>query len=482
MDAARRLAGPVALAALAVLYLHTLGRPSLWFDEAWEANSYAGYVDAPWYNRPVLYMGVEKAVVHACGPSEFALRLLPCLAGLAAVAVTFVLVRREAGAASAWAAAALLALAPPFLFHAHELKNYSLDALFAVLLVLLWTQWRASRTWGRLLTFAAVAALSFGFSFTAVFVIAVCAAGEAWAERRTPRRLLPFGAAVAALAAVFAVTYFRFHADAVATGGLQDQFPGAFPPASMRALAHWLLHSTLDLLRALTGNVSSIAAGACTAAGLLLQARRRGGALAFVLPGLFLVHVAAAMVHVYPYGVERVSLDLAPFACAASAVALTALVPTGGTARAGGLLALAGAVWVLYQPSIKGIRPYLTTGWRQEHIRPLVDTLDRRRNGEEKIYVSDCGPAFTFYWRRHGHPADDPALIWGERHRYRPEDHRREVEAIAAREARLWTLFSHVPPQEMAAVRRLFAEHYTTLETYGEGDVGLDRLVRRQER
>ncbi len=482
MDAARRLAGPVALAALAVLYLHTLGRPSLWFDEAWEANYYAGYADAPWYNRPILYMSVEKAVVRALGPSEFALRLLPCLAGLAAVGVTFVLVRREAGAAAAWGAAALLALSPPFLFHAHELKNYSLDALFAVLLVLLWTRWRASRTRGRLLAFAAAAVLSFGFSFTGVFVIAVCAAGEAWAERWTPRRLVPVGAALVALAAVFAVTYLRFHAGAVATGGLQDQFPGAFPPSSLKGRAHWLLHRSLDLLRVLTGNVSSIAAVACIAAGLFLQARRRGGALAFVLPALLLVHLAAAVAYVYPYGVDRVSLDLAPFACAATAVALTALIPTSGSARVGGLLAMAGALWVLYQPSVKAVGPYLTTGWRQEHIRPLVDTLAGRRDGEEKIYVSDCGPAFTFYWRRHGQSAADPALIWGERHRYRPQDHRGEVEAIAARHARLWTLFSHVPRQEMETVRRLFAEHYATVERYGDGDVGLDRLVRRQER
>jgi hypothetical protein len=139
-------------------------------------------------------------------------------------------------------------------------------------------------------------------------------------------------------------------------------------------------------------------------------------------------------------------------------------------------------VWVLFQPSVKGVRPYLSTGWRQEHIRPLVETLDRRRQGEEKIYVSDCGPAFTFYWQRHGNRTDDPALIWGERHRYRPEDHRREVEGIAARHARLWCLYSHVPAQEMAVVRALFAEHFVTVERYGEGDVGLDRLVRREER
>jgi hypothetical protein len=482
MDLARRLAAPLALAALALLYLYTLGRPSLWFDEAWEANYYVGAADAPWYNRPVLYMIVEKTLVAALGPSEFVLRLLPCLAGLATVAVTFVLVRQEAGRAAACGAAALLALSPHFMFHAHELKHYTLDALFAVLLVLLWTRWRASRTTARLLAFAGAAALSYGLSFTGVFVLAVCAAGEAWAERRTPRRLLPFAAATAVLVVLFTAVYFSFHAGTVASGDLQDQLPTGFPPPSAAQFPHWLLRRTLDLLREETGNASSLAATALTAAGLWIVGRRGRIPLAFVLPGLLVVHIGAAVAHLYPYGVVRVNLDLAPFACAASAVALTALLPAAGSARAGGLVALAGVAWVLFQPSLKEARPYLTTGWRHEHIRPLVETLDRRRSPDEKIYVSDCRPPFTFYWWRHGHRTDDPALIWGERHRYRPEDHRREVEAIAARHPRLWCLYSHVPGQEMATVRALFAEHYATVERYGEGDVGLDRLVRRGER
>jgi len=482
MEAVRRLAGPMALAALAVLYVSTLGRPSLWFDEAWEANYYVGAADAPWYNRPVLYMSAEKALVRALGPSELALRLLPCLAGLAAVAVTFTLVRQEAGPAAAWGASALLALNPSFLFHAHEVKHYPLDALFAALLVLLWTRWRASRTRRHLLAFTAAAVLSFGFSFTGVFVIAVCAAGEVWAERRTPRRLLPFGAALAGLAAVFAVTYLAFHAGTVATGGLQDQFPGSFPPGAATHFPGWLLRRTRDVLRVLTGNVSGVAAAACVAAGLWIQGRRRGGALAFVLPGLLLLHLAAALAYLYPYGVDRVSLDLAPFACACTAVAFTALLPAAGTPRAGGLVVLAGTAWVLFQPALQGARPYLTTGWRQEHIRPLVETLERRRHPDERIYVSDCGPAFNFYWWRLGQRADDPALLWGERHRYRPQDHRREVETIAAGVPRLWALYAHVPAKEMATVRALFAEHYATVERYGGGDVGLDRLVRREGR
>src|SRR5204863_6227087 len=70
------------LAALAAFYFRSLGHPSLWLDEAWEANYYLGIVPEPWYNRPVLYMAGVRFVTHLLGPGEFALRLLPCLAGL----------------------------------------------------------------------------------------------------------------------------------------------------------------------------------------------------------------------------------------------------------------------------------------------------------------------------------------------------------------------------------------------------------------
>ena len=68
----------VSSALLTLLYLRTLGRPSLWLDEAWEANAYLG-IGELWYNRPVLYMAAETLMVRLFGPSEFVLRLLPWL-------------------------------------------------------------------------------------------------------------------------------------------------------------------------------------------------------------------------------------------------------------------------------------------------------------------------------------------------------------------------------------------------------------------
>jgi hypothetical protein len=317
--------------------------------------------------------------VRALGPSELALRLLPCVAGLAAVAVTFILVRQEAGPAAAWSASALLALSPPFLFHAHEVKHYTLDALFAALLVLLWTRWRTSRTLGHLLAFTAAAVLSFGFSFTGVFVIAVCAGGEAWAERRTPRRLLPFGAALAGLAAVFAVTYLAFPRRHRGHGRPAGPVPRLLSSGAATHFPGWLLRRTRDVLRVLTGNVSGVAAAACVAAGLWIQGRRRGGALAFVLPGLLLLHLAAALAYLYPYGVDRVSLDLAPFACASTAVAFTALRPAAGTPRAGGLVVLPRARRgsVPAGPAGGAPLPDAPAGARSTSAL-LVETLERR--------------------------------------------------------------------------------------------------------
>jgi 4-amino-4-deoxy-L-arabinose transferase-like glycosyltransferase len=481
MDLARRLAAPLALLGLAILYLGTLGQPSLWLDEAWEANYYVGAEVAPWYNRPVLYMSAEKLVVRALGPTEFALRLLPCLAGLAAVAATFLLVRREAGQSQAWGAAALLAIGPPFLFHAHVVKNYTLDAFFAVLLVLLWMRWREARTPARLAWFALAAVLSFGFSFTGAFVVAACAIGEAWAERRTPRRLLPFGGVALAPAAAFAAVFLTFHLGGVGDRLLQQYFAEHYPPMSAVHFPGWLARRTLDVLRAETGSASSLAAGALVAAGLWVRARGGGGPLAWMLPVLLVLHLGAACLRVYPYGVDRLSLDLAPFACAASAGALATLLPRAGPGRLAGVVALAGVAWVLFQPSLDHAGPYLTTGFRQEHIRPLVATLHQRREAEEAIFVTDDGaPAFAFYWWRHGKDLRaDAKIVIGERHRLRPEEHRPQVQALAARHARLWCLYSHLPARELATLRALFAEHYEVRERYGSKDVGLDRLVRR---
>jgi ABC-type molybdate transport system permease subunit len=81
-------------------------------------------------------MAAVKGLVRLVGPSEFALRLVPCFAGILAVAVTYRLARRALPRSGALLAASLLAAADPFLTAAHQVKNYALDALFTAPMVL----------------------------------------------------------------------------------------------------------------------------------------------------------------------------------------------------------------------------------------------------------------------------------------------------------------------------------------------------------
>ena len=133
------------------------------------------------------------------------------------------------GEPAAWIAAAVLAVAPPFLFHAHVLKSYTLDALFAAALALAWCRWRDRRAGRNLAAFAALGALSFGFSFTGAFVVAACAAGEVWEHRRALRALVSFVVVCAALAALAARRVPRLarrrHRGRLAAGVLRRAVP-----------------------------------------------------------------------------------------------------------------------------------------------------------------------------------------------------------------------------------------------------------------
>jgi hypothetical protein len=266
------------LAALAIAYPWTLGGPSLWLDEAWEANYYAGYAAAPWYNRPMLYMASVRGVVALAGPSEWALRSLPCLAGLAAVVMTYRLARR--GLPRSWSllASGLLAFSAPFLRESHQLKHYAFDALFAALLVWTFLRWRERRSSGRLAAYAASALLSFGFSFGSIFILFGLAVFDAASERSVPSVLKRTLAVHAILAACFAGNFLAFHRDGGRDPLLVAYFSSEYAPwrAPWR-LPAWLARGCASIAAKQTGASSGIAA-------LLLAAPAGGPRGATALP------------------------------------------------------------------------------------------------------------------------------------------------------------------------------------------------------
>ena len=119
-----------------------LSNRSLWLDEAYIAptilkRSFAGLLWPPDYGQivPVGFLALVRAAVALFGASEYALRLVPLLCGLAAL----FLFRRVAGrllpAPAVPIAAALFSFSGPLIGFSSELKQYSSDVLAALFLL-----------------------------------------------------------------------------------------------------------------------------------------------------------------------------------------------------------------------------------------------------------------------------------------------------------------------------------------------------------
>ena len=475
-----RVLAAFAWIATAGFYFLSLGKPSLWLDEAWEANYYVGHTAAPWMNRPVLYMAGEKLMAAAAGPSEFALRVLPCMAALVAVAVLWVLVRSRIGRAEAWLSAAFLAFGPAFLFHAHQLKHYPFDALATTVLVVAYARWREERTTRRAIDYALVGTASTMVSFTALLVMAALAVVEVVSARGDRGALARFAGASAAVAAFFVPVFLLFHARDAGEGLLLDYWSSGFLPwQEPTKMPRWLASTTIAILKDHTGAVSGAAPLGLALAGLL-SVPRRCRYLFGALGASLAVNVLASGLEIYPYGSARLSLYVAPLIAVAVGCGMASLVRQG-PARPARALAAAVLAYATFHATWSGAVPYLSTGWRGENIRDMVAEIDRDRRPSEAIYVhEDAAPAFSFYWQRLGHEPPFSDVIWSPRLREAPERHAEGVAALAQKYERVWGLYSHAPPEEVRALRAAFRERYELVrERFVPPNAWLDLWQRR---
>ena len=144
----------LTLAGLVLRLRQYLINRSLWLDEAMLANnivnrSFAGLFQPLDNNQgaPVGFLLLQKTVTLALGDSEYALRLLPFLAGILSLALMFALTRKVAGAFAGNLALALFAFSPALIYYTSEVKQYSSDVAIALALCLLCLKYAQDNDW-----------------------------------------------------------------------------------------------------------------------------------------------------------------------------------------------------------------------------------------------------------------------------------------------------------------------------------------------
>ncbi len=427
----------------AVFRLADLGGRSLWTDEAWVAlaalKPTPAAALAAGQSTPPFYLLTVWALAHLFGGSEACLRSLSCLFGLGTVLLFWPLARRLASPGAARLALAAVAISPVLVYYSKELKQYSGDAFFAVLLFLLVERLRASlgeKGWTLL---ALTGLLGLGFSHTLIFILPI-AGLVLWLILPQVCRLRLLGLVTLWTLglALFYLFVLRRQVDPQLVAYWAQDFPdfsGVWP------FCRWLAGAIYRYL------YYFLAQGPWAAGGILLLAA--GGlwlwhfgsrrALIYFAGPLCLAFAAAAC-HRYPfmahYGGNRLMLFSAPMLYLVAAAGLTAVLSCLWRDWRWPILPLAGLGLLVLFP-LNLVQENLNPTNNREEIKPLVAYLENRLAPQDLVYVYYFAKdPFRYYYK-----GPEAGFCWGKSC---VEDHLQLPPSASATPRRLWLIASHI--------------------------------------
>ncbi len=136
--------GLVAVIGFGLRVRALLANRSLWLDEAMLAlnicgRSFAGLLAPLDYDQgaPIGFLMLERLAVDVFGPTELALRLVPFIASIAALALAYRFCRANIGITAAAIGLALVALSPALISYSGEAKQYGVDVSVGLLVLTL---------------------------------------------------------------------------------------------------------------------------------------------------------------------------------------------------------------------------------------------------------------------------------------------------------------------------------------------------------
>lgn len=410
----RRLRSPAAPVPLAVALIGVVGivfrlsdlaARDLWTDEAWVAlaalKSSAAAALAAGHSTPPFYLLTVWAVAKILGGQEWALRSLSLAFGVGTLLCIWLLARRLMSRPASWLALAMVAVSPVMVYYSKELKQYSGDAFFAVLVFYLAERLRSSNGRQGWTALALTGVAGLGFSHPLVFSLPV-AGLILWRSLPAARRRLALTGGLWLLA--FGAYFFLFFRHEM-NHDLVDYWLKDYPDLSGSVpFVIWLGPALYRYFWYFLGEW-----GVYWGPPLLLAGAyalwRDGGGRALAYWGLpILLALAAAALHRYPfmghYGGDRLMLFTAPLlylvVAAGACLVLSHLWQGWRRWLAVGLTA---AVLVSLNPW-ENLRENLHPLMNREEISPLVTRLEQELQPQDVVYVYYFAKwPFAYYYR-----------------------------------------------------------------------------------
>lgn len=476
MPVLRKHFSPLNLAIAALLAAGLLLRlrqyfsgRSLWLDEAMLAlnivqRDFLGLLKPLDYDQgaPLGFLLAQKLVASLFSDGELSLRLLPLLAGIAALLLYPLLLGRFLKPAGLLTALALFAANPGLVYYSSELKQYNVDVLAAMLVALCLPQMQngpltkmddgekpgfSPSSISRLILIGCVLPW---FSHPAIFMLAGLGLTLLWQARHHRQNLAWYGLVIALWLLSFALLMTLSLGGLMSNRYLLDYWGEFFMPLSADLHA-WLagkipsLFSSTNLVNLIIPGWLGLLLAALGAIQLFQKDRHWLGVL--LLPLFFTL--AASALRIYPFG-ERMLLFCLPLVIALLAAGLERFsawvnaMPWGlGTERAVALI-LAGIL--CFGPTQTSLKRLIEPVVR-ENMHPALSTLRAKYRPNDPIYVYyGAVPAFLYYAPRYGFVETKfQAGRFSQQYIHTPEI-LNEIKPLRG-QPRAWFLFAHVYEQ-----------------------------------
>lgn len=305
-----------------------LQEPSLWFDEAVYAVNFIDrsipelFHPSPDYDQssPYGFIVLVKLSIQALGNSEMAFKLFPFLSGIISLFLFYNVSKHLIGPRALPVALALFAILDPLVLFSSELKTYSSDIAFALIIYSLTVYVRSNKLdVKRLLLFAVFGVIVVWFSNPSVFILAGVGASlllSSFKKKEWPQ-VWRFAVIISVWALSFITVYYFYTRHAYANIGIGAErilkMEGAympFPPMSFGDIKWFIdvFFKTFDFPVGIA--VPGIAALAFIIGCATMYSEDRDKFFLVISPVVFTL-LATAM-HKYPFK-GRLILFLVPF-------------------------------------------------------------------------------------------------------------------------------------------------------------------------